>query len=291
MPTTKANGIEIAYETFGDEDDPALLLVMGFATQMVLWYEGFCEALAGAGFHVIRYDNRDTGLSSRIERGGIDFGAELGKALQGQPVDAPYTLVDMAEDGFGLLDALGVDAAHVVGQSMGGMIGQTMAIHAPERVLSLTSIYSTPSVAAGPPTPEGLQSLLTPPPRDREGFVEHMVANSRLINGPVMPFDEDRVRPLHAMQLDRGWSPEGAGNQLLAVHASGDRTEALAGVRVPTLVVHGTEDPLITLPGGEATAAAIPGAELLVIEGMGHDLPEAVWPQVVAAIRANADRA
>jgi len=286
----QANGIEIAYETFGDPERPAILLVMGLGVQMLGWPDEFCELLADRGFHVIRFDNRDVGRSTKIEGGPPpDLAAAM---MTGDASSASYTLDDMANDAFGLLDHLGIEAAHVVGISMGGMIGQTMAIGRPERVLSLTSIMSTTGDrAVGQPLAEVLPVLVTPAPADRPGFVDHAVSMWRVIASPGFPFDEERIRLLAGASYERSYHPAGFGRQLLAIAASGDRTEALGAVRVPTLVIHGKEDPLITVSGGEATARAIPDAELMVIPGMGHDLPLALWPQVIDAIVQNTARA
>ncbi|MDQ3106806.1 MAG: alpha/beta fold hydrolase [Actinomycetota bacterium] len=291
MPTCKSNGIELHYETHGQEDDPALLLVMGLGAQMIAWDEEFCDALVDRGFFVIRYDNRDVGLSSKIEGGGGSFLESFAKAQQGEAITAPYLLTDMAADAMGLLDHLGIERAHVVGASMGGMIAQTIAIEHPERVRSLTSIMSTtgdPDV--GQPTPEAMARLLVAPPSDRASAIEASVASTKVIGSPDH-YDEDRARRKAAETYDRAFTPAGTARQLLAIMASGSRAEALARLDVPTVVIHGDVDPLVTPTGGARTAQLIPGAEHLVIEGMGHDLPPALWPQVVEAITAVARRA
>jgi pimeloyl-ACP methyl ester carboxylesterase len=291
MPTATVNGIDIHFDVTGDDDGAPLLLVMGLGAQMTAWDDDFCAALADRGFKVVRYDNRDVGLSTWFDgRPGADV-ATLTAAMTGEPVDAPYLLSDMAADGVALLDHLGIDAAHVVGASMGGMIAQTIAIEHPARVLSLTSIMSTtgdPSVGA--PTGEALAVLVAPRPRDRAEAIERSVEASRVIGSPDQ-FDEERLRERHAAFYDRAFNPEGIGRQLLAVLASGDRTERLRGIDVPTLVIHGDVDPLVTPTGGEATAAAIPDAELLMLEGMGHDLLPAFWAPVVEGITKLAARA
>jgi pimeloyl-ACP methyl ester carboxylesterase len=286
MPSAPVNGIHIEYEVIGDDDGIPLLLVMGLGAQLIVWDDEFCAALAGRGFRVIRYDNRDVGLSTKFDDGPAADAATLAAALTGQPVQAPYLLTDMAADGIALLDHLGIDAAHVVGASMGGMIAQTMAIEHPERVLTLTSIMSTtgdPTVGA--PTGEALAVLVTPRPRDRAAAIEQGVAAARAIGSP-RHFDEGRGRARAAATYDRCFHPAGFARQLLAILASGDRTERLRELDVPALVIHGDVDPLVTVSGGEATAAAIPGAELLVLDGMGHDLPPAYWPRIVDAIAA-----
>jgi pimeloyl-ACP methyl ester carboxylesterase len=282
--------MELEYDTTGDPGAEPLLLVMGLGAQMTAWDDGFCRRLADAGYFVIRFDNRDAGLSTKVESAGrLDVVAAIGSAMTGGPVDAPYLLQDMADDAFGLLDELGIDRAHVVGASMGGMIAQTMAITRPERVATLTSIMSTTgNREVGAATPEALAVLMTRPPSDREEYVANAVATMRLLHGPVLPFDEERAAARAAGFFDRCYHPTGVGQQLVAILASGDRTEALARLDVPTLVVHGDADPLVGHSGGAATADAVPGASMLTIEGMGHDLPEEKWDEVVGAIVAHA---
>jgi pimeloyl-ACP methyl ester carboxylesterase len=286
MPQASVNGIEIEYEELGDPEGPPLLLVMGLGAQMIVWDDELCEALGDRGYRVIRFDNRDVGKSSKVESDrSFDLATAFAKAFAGEQVDAPYLLSDMADDAFGLLDHLGIDQAHVVGASMGGMIAQTMAITRPERVLTLTSIMSTtgnPEVSA--PSGEALHVLLRRPPADRAAYIESNTEVSRFLNGNVLPFDEDAARKRSALSYDRGYFPEGVGRQLLAILASGDRTPDLEKVEIPTLVVHGDVDPLVPYAGGVATAKAVPGAELLTIEGMGHTMPPVSWPQIVEAI-------
>jgi pimeloyl-ACP methyl ester carboxylesterase len=287
MPRAAANGIEIEYAVVGDEDGTPLLLVMGLGAQLVAWDDEFCGLLAGRGFRVVRYDNRDVGLSTKVEGPLPDIMGALG----GDPSSANYTLVDMADDAVGLLDALGIGAAHVVGASMGGMIAQTLAIRHPDRVLSLCSIMSTTGDrSVGQPTPEAMQELLRPIAQTRDQYLEMAVNAGRVIGSPGFPFDEARARDRAGRAFDRCYHPIGVARQLAAIMASGDRTSDLAGVSVPTVVIHGDGDPLVTPSGGAATASAVPGAELVVIEGMGHDLPVEAWPQVVEAIVANASK-
>ncbi len=287
--TAKVNGIEIAFETFGDESDPPLLLVMGLATQMIGWPEELCEMFVSRGFRVIRFDNRDVGHSTHL-RGGAK--PKVLRAMAGITRNPPYTLEDMADDAFGLLDHLGIEAAHVVGASMGGMIAQTMAIRRPERVLSLTSIMSTTgNRRAGLPRLRALGVLLRRAPRDREAFAEYMVRTYRIIGSPGFDRDDDWVRDLGRRSYDRGVDRGGPARQIVAIQASGDRTRSLAGVEAPSVVIHGKEDPLIPVRAGRATARAIPGAELIEIEGMGHDLPHELWPRIVDAVSRNAERA
>jgi pimeloyl-ACP methyl ester carboxylesterase len=295
MPTARvnANGIEIAYETIGDERGRPLLLVMGLGAQMILWDDDFCNELANRGHRVIRFDNRDVGESSKLDHlGAPDVMTAMGAWMTGQPVKAAYTLSDMADDTAGLLDALRIDSAHVVGASLGGMIAQTMAIEHPRRVKSLTSIMSSTGNRALPPAkPEALQALLTAPPPDRAGAIERVVNVFRTIGSPGFAFDEVRVRDVAGRSYDRAFHPVGVTRQLVASLASGSRKEKLTAVRCPTLVIHGKEDPLILAEAAHDTVEAIPGAELLVIDGMGHDLPRQVWPQMVDAISRLTERA
>lgn len=288
MPTAPANGIELFYETFGNESDPALLLVMGLGAQMILWDESFCEKLAASGFHVIRYDNRDVGLSSKIEGGPVP---NVAAAMGGDLASASYTLWEMADDAVGLLDALGIPKAHIVGASMGGMIVQSMAIKHPGRILSMTSIMSTTGApTVGQPKPEALASLFAAPPANREEAIASALKTWAVLAGEF-PIDEARVAERTGRAYDRSNYPIGFARQLLAIAAGGDRTEQLKSVTLPTLVIHGEADPLVTLSGGQATAEAIPGAELLVIPKMGHDIPAQVEDQVVSAIVRNTRRA
>lgn len=290
MPPVKANGIELFYEEFGATDAPAVLLVNGFTSQCIAWDEPFCEMLAGHGFRVIRFDNRDVGLSHKTEGDLPNFvPATTPGALLGLGGPAPYTLVDMASDAVGILDVLGIEKAHVVGMSMGGMIVQRIAIDHPNRVLSLTSIMSTTGdPAVGGSTPEAARALLTPAPAEREAFIDHSAVTTRVFHGPL--WDESRIRARAARAFDRSFSPRGAAFQLAAILSDGNRTEQLAQLDIPTLVIHGVADTLVKPSAGEATAAAIPGAELLMLEQMGHDLPPALWPQITGAIAAVAGK-
>jgi pimeloyl-ACP methyl ester carboxylesterase len=286
MPSLHANGITIAYDEFGDPSGRPLLLVMGLGSQMVLWRDAFCAALAERGHRVIRFDNRDVGQSSSFDHLGIpDVMAVVGAALARQPVQAPYLVRDMAADAAGLLDALGIASAHVVGASMGGMIAQAMAIDFPARVRSLASIMSsTGNPDLPPPSPSAMGALLAPLPDTRAASIERAVHVFRTIGSPGFPFDEAEVRELAALQYDRGFNPAGVTRQLVAILASGSRVAGLRAVRVPALVIHGKDDPLVPLAAGEDTAAALPNAELLVIDGMGHDLPRPLWPRIIDAI-------
>lgn len=284
-----ANGIEIAYQEIGDPGGEPLLLIMGLATQMIAWDEPFCAMLAGRGFRVIRFDNRDVGHSTQIEAAGLPKRTDM---LLGRRRTAPYLLRDMAEDATGLLDHLGVDAAHVVGASMGGMIAQTMAIRRPERVRSLVSIMSTTgSRWVGVPTWKAFGTLFARPPAGREAVIEHAVRIFRIIGSPAYPMDEARLRELAGLSYDRSHSRAGIARQLHAITASGDRTRALRNLRIPATVIHGAGDPLVRPAAARATARAIPGARLRMIEGMGHDLPRELWPDLVEEIAATAARA
>lgn len=286
MPSAAANGLTIEYETHGDPGHPALLLVMGLGAQLVYWPDEFCEALAGRGFFVVRYDNRDVGLSSRTDGPAPD----VFKAFGGDTSQATYTLTDMAADGIGLLDALGIDAAHVAGVSMGGMIAQHMAIHHPGRVRTLCSIMSTPTgdMSSDPASTEANAVLMRPPPRSREEAVSQSVEAARVIGSPGFPLDEDEVRARAARAYDRAFDPLGIARQLVAILASGDWRAQLGSVQTPTLVIHGDADPLVRPSWGKATAQSIPGAELLMVDGMGHDLPRGAWDVLVGAMAANA---
>jgi pimeloyl-ACP methyl ester carboxylesterase len=287
MPTAPANGIEIYYETFGDDDGEPLLLVNGLGSQCISYEPDFCNAFVDRGFFVIRFDNRDVGNSTKIGTPHLDFGPLLERAFAGERVEAPYLLSDMAADAVGVLDALDLPAAHVLGASMGGMIVQAMAIEHPDRVRTMTSIMSTtgdPSV--GQPKPDAIAPLLASPPANKDEAVEQAVKATKVIGSPGFPFDEARVRARAAEDWDRAFNPDGVARQLVAILCSGDRTAKLRDVRVPTLVIHGEADPLVDPSGGKATAEAIPGAELKLIPGMGHDLPPAVFDEVADAVAA-----
>ena len=287
--TCRVGDVDIAYETFGDPSDPAMLLVMGLATQMIAWHEDFCAELARQGFHVIRFDNRDVGRSSAMRDIPVPTLRQL--ALRSKKA-AGYTLSDMAGDAVGLLDHLGIERAHVVGASMGGMIAQTIAIEHPDRVLSLCSIMSNTGARwSGQPKLATYRVLLGTPPKDRDKFIDHVLKVYRVIGSPDFDRDEDDLRDIAGRSYDRGRNPAGSGRQLAAIIASGDRTERLGSVSVPTVVIHGTKDRLVSPSGGRATAKAIPGARLVKIDGMGHDLPRGTWPQLIGAITENAARA
>lgn len=287
--TAPANGIEMVYEAFGDPADPTVLLIMGLGVQMLGWDAQFCELLAGRGFHAVRFDNRDVGRSTKIEGGPRP---DLMAAAMGDASSASYTLDEMADDCAALLEHIDVEGAHVVGASQGGMIAQTLAIRHPGRVLSLASIMSTTGdPAVGQPHPEALPALLARPPADLQEYAEFVVGAFRIIGSPGFEADEEKLRERARASFERGYYPDGTARQLLAILASGDRTEALRRLDMPTVVIHGTDDVLIDVSGGEATAAAIPGARLELIPGMGHDLPRQLWPRFVDLIAENAARA
>jgi pimeloyl-ACP methyl ester carboxylesterase len=284
-----ANGIELCYQEMGDPGGEPLLLVMGLATQMIAWDEGFCSLLADRGFRVVRFDNRDIGRSTKIRSAGVPNVLDMTIGRRGA---APYLLGDMAEDVLGLMDHLEVEAAHVAGASMGGMIAQSVAIERPERVRSLVSIMSTTgSRRVGHPSYRTFGLLLGKPPRGREAAIERAVKTFKVIGSPGYPFEEERIREIAARSYDRGHSHAGIARQLHAITASGDRTARLRELAVPTVVIHGKNDVLVNPSGGRATAKAIPGARLKMIDGMGHDMPRALWPTFVEEIACNAARA
>jgi pimeloyl-ACP methyl ester carboxylesterase len=280
--------LELCYETFGDRSDPALVLIMGLGTQMVAWRDAFCEGLAARGFFVVRFDNRDVGRSTWLNHLPVPSVWQL---VRRDKRAAGYTLEDMAADVVGLLDHLGIERTHVVGASMGSMIGQTLAVTHPDRVRSLVSIMgNTGARMSGQPTLRASKALLDVPPRDRGGYVEHTVKTYALIGSPGFERDEADLRELAETAFDRGRNPAAGGRHLAAIIASGDRTKRLRAIAAPTLVIHGSADKLVRPSGGRATAKAIGGAELLEIAGMGHDLPRDAWPQIIDAIVANAAR-
>ncbi len=289
----RTNGIELCYEIFGSPDAEPLMLIMGLGAQMIHWDDEFCRELALRGFRVIRFDNRDIGKSSRLSGGKRLSAVELMKLrFLGIPVAAPYKLHDMANDVVGLMDALGIAAAHLVGASMGGMIAQELAITHARRVRSLTSIMSTTSNPRLPQaTPEAAALLMAPPPATREEYIARFAETWKLLRVGHFPEDEAKDRARAERAYARGLNPAGVGRQLRAILASGSRNARLKSVKAPTLVIHGTVDPLVRPEGGKDTAASIPGAKLLMIEGMGHALPIPMWPQIIDAIAANTRRA
>jgi pimeloyl-ACP methyl ester carboxylesterase len=280
--------LELVYETIGDPADPTILLVMGLGMQLIHWDLEFCEGVAERGFHVIRFDNRDSGLSTKIDAPVPN----VMKAMAGFPIRAPYLLEDMANDSFGLLDHLGIERAHVTGVSMGGMIAQTMAITRPQRVLSLASMLSTTGDRrVGTPKLRVWSVLMRRAPEQRDLYIEYFVRVLRMIGSPRYRVDEERMRELAAETYDRCHYPAGTARQLGAILASGSRTAGLRRLDVPTVVVHGKVDPLVPFRAGAATAKAVPGAELVAIPGMGHDLPHELWGRITDALVANSERA
>lgn len=293
MSTADANQIRIEYNTFGHPSSPALLLIIGIGCQMIHWPSEFCQRIADRGYYVIRYDNRDSGCSAKIEGLSMpEILEKIGSMFMGQDVSVPYTIEDMAADAAGLLDALNIDRAHICGMSMGGFIAQAFAIAHPWRTLSLTSIYShNGDKTRYLPAQEVMEAMLTPIPEDRTAYIEHTLDLLRLTFGTGLPFDEEFYRPLTARSYDRCFCPEGTARQYLAIMTQTDRTPGLQTLNMPALVIHGEEDPLVPMAGGEATADAIPGAEWLVIPGMGHVLPNlnAYWSDILKAILNHLD--
>jgi pimeloyl-ACP methyl ester carboxylesterase len=270
MAMVRVGALDFGYDTFGD--GAPMLLIMGLGTQRIAWQDRFCERLAAHGFRVVRFDNRDVGESSRAT--------------------APYRLEDMADDAAGLLETLAMPSAHVVGASLGGFIAQTLALRHRARVRSLCSIMSsTGDRAVGQPRADILQRMMTPMPGDRDGYIAVRLQTARLIASPGFPFDEPRVRNLLERQWERGFDPQGVMRQLQAAITGSDRTAALRDLDLPTVVIHGLQDPVVGASGGEATARAIPGARWVPIPGMGHDVPEGAWDTVIGAIVENAARA
>ena len=291
MARIDANGITIEYDTFGDEGGRPLLLVMGLGAQMIRWDEEFCAMLADRGHFVIRFDNRDVGLSTKLNDQPVpDMTTLVGQMMAGETPAVPYTLDHMADDALGVLDGLGIERAHVAGASLGGMVAQTMAIRHGARLRSMTSIMSTTGSTEVPPaTPEAMAALTSPVPEDLEGYVERTLRVAEVIGSPGFERDLDRARSLAERAYHRSVYPAGTARQMAAVIAHGDRTDALARVDVPALVIHGDADPLVHPDGGHATARALPRSELLVVEGMGHDLPMGTWPAIVDAIARHTD--
>jgi pimeloyl-ACP methyl ester carboxylesterase len=286
--TCRVGDIDICYETFGDPGDPAMLLIMGLGTQMVAYHDDFCTELAGRGFFVIRHDNRDIGRSTHLDGAPTPSLVQLAKRDR----NSAYTLTDMADDSIGVLDCLGIDKAHIVGTSMGGMIAQTIAIQHPERTRSLVSIMSnTGGFWNGQPALTMYAVLLRPSPRDRDGFIEHAVDMFTKIGGSGYDPDVEDLRHIATLSFDRGHDASGSQRQLAAIVAARDRTPQLRKLNVPVTVIHGAEDKLVRPSGGRATAKAIPGARLVMVPGMGHGLPRGAWPTIIGAIADTADRA
>ena len=282
-------GVSLCYETFGEVSNPPALLIMGLGTQMVAWHEDFCRALADTGLYVVRFDNRDAGRSTHF----AGAPPTIRQLLMRSRSAARYGLGDMADDAAGLLRALSLEPAHVIGASMGGMIAQTLAARHPESVRSLVSIMSnTGSLRSGQPALRVYSIFLRRAPRERDAFIKHMERVFSLIGSPeYRDQDRDDMRSIATASFERDTDPHGPGRQLAAIIAAGDRTAELRRVRAPTLVIHGSADPLVAPSGGRATARAIPGASLLTIPGMGHDLPRALWPRLIDAIASHTQQA
>jgi len=288
MPTATANGIEICYEVHGADADPPLLLIHGHGAQLIAWHADLLAQLVELGFQVVTFDNRDVGCSSHLDGTPIPDAVSVVEGKQ----SAAYTIGDMADDAAALLDALGIAAAHVLGVSMGGMIAQACAISHPSRLLSLTSVMSSPDpVRVGSPSAAALELMLEPGATTRDGVIEQSLRSWRLTGSPQLGLDEGWIADIAGRQFDRAFYPDGVARQFAAIVGSPDRRPGLAGVVAPTLVVHGAIDPIVTPEGGRATAEAIPGATLLVLDKMGHDLPKAVWPQFLDAVHDVAKRA
>lgn len=293
MSQITANGISLTYDTFGDRAAEPLLLVMGLGAQMIHWRSEFCEGLARRGHFVVRFDNRDSGLSEKFDHLGVPDMAELAAALMaGAPAPAPYTLDDMAADAFGLMNALDLESAHICGASMGGMIVQAMALNSPGRVRSLTSIMSSTGNPELPSsTEEAMAAMLSPAATNREESIERTLRVSRVIGSPGYPVAEEIARARAAEAFDRSFHPQGVARQMAAIVAHGNRKQRLAALRVPALVIHGAADPLVPKEGGIDTHEALQGSRLMLLEGMGHDLPEPLWQDIQSGISELTGRA
>jgi pimeloyl-ACP methyl ester carboxylesterase len=294
MAKANANGIVIEYETFGDRSGRPLLLIMGFGGQLTSWSEEVLNQLVDEGHFVIIFDNRDTGLSSKIEEAGVpDVPGTLAALMQGEKIKVPYTYYDMGDDAVGLLDALGIEKAHICGASMGGAIAQTIAISHPSRLLSLILIYApTGNPNLPQPKPEIMSLLMAPSVSDRNVYVERQISVFQTVSGSGFPLDEESLRQTFARAYDRSYYPEGLARNSLAGILRGNRRKALPSVTAPTLVIHGDEDPLVPVENGRDAAEAIPGAELMIIKGMGHYPSHGgPWPQIVEAIAAHTKKA
>lgn len=285
-------GVELAYDDLGDPAGVPLVLVMGIGAQSILWDDEMCALFVARGYRVVRFDHRDIGMSTHLNDLPVPKpGPLLARRIAGQPVQAPYTLSDMARDVVGLMDACGMERAHVIGTSMGGMIAQTLAIEHAARLRSLTSIMSTPGARRYLGAPSAMRALLRKPPRTAEEAGESLAWTFGVIGSPAYPSQAARMRALGVRSFERGNNPRGFARQFAAILASGDRSAALRDVRVPSLVMHGSRDPLIPIRAGRATAALIPGATWLPFQGMGHDMPPALWPVIVSAFDQHARRA
>ncbi|RLB87196.1 MAG: alpha/beta hydrolase [Deltaproteobacteria bacterium] len=294
MSHAVVNGIQIEYETFGNPSSPSVLLIIGLACQLIHWQKEFCMKLSDQGFHVIRYDNRDSGLSTKFNELGLkDAMEKIGALFMGEKVQVPYGIEDMANDATGLLDFLDIQQADICGMSMGGYIAQTFALNNPDRILSLTSIYSsTGNRKKFNPTQEVMESMMTPMPEERGDYIEYTARYYKLISGTGIPFDEKFHRNLAGQSYDRSFCPEGAARQYLAIMSQNNRTSDLGKLKIPALIIHGDEDPLVPLAAGKATAEAIPNAELKLIKGMGHAVPNlnAYWSDILDAMKNHMEK-
>jgi pimeloyl-ACP methyl ester carboxylesterase len=294
MPVISANGIQIAYDDRGSRTDPAILLIMGLGTQMTAWPEAFCDDLAAHGFRVVRFDNRDIGLSTKFDAAPpIDLAAVLQRVMAGQKINPPYRLTDMAADAIGLMNGLAIKRAHIVGASMGGMIAQIVAAEYPERVRSLVSIMSSSGDPGLPQAkPEAIAAIMQARPdgSDRKLAVQHGMKVYRAIGSPGFPMSDEELRVKVSAAFDRSYYPAGVGRQFAAIMANGSRVEMLKKLSVPTLVLHGADDPLVPVEAGRHTAALIPGSNLTVIPGMGHDIAPGLIPVLVEAIAAHCEK-
>jgi pimeloyl-ACP methyl ester carboxylesterase len=291
MPHAHHGEVDICYETFGEGSDPALLLVNGLGSQSINFSDAWCEKFVAAGFFTIRFDNRDTGLSTKFSDAKPDLGAVVKARTAGTPPPVPYTLVDMAADAIAVLDALGIARAHVMGFSMGGMIVQTLAIEHSDRLLSMTSVMSsTGDSDVGESAPEAHTALMAPPPTDRDSYIARQIQGIRIWGSPAY-FDEERLRVMWGAAFDRCFCPEGVARQMMAIVATPSRTPALANIKVPALVIHGSADRLIDPSGGRRTAESIPGARFELIDGMGHDYPPELWDRLVGLVADHAQLA
>lgn len=285
----RANGIDIAYDTFGDNTKPPMILIMGLSSQMIIWEDDFCSQLAGKGFWLIRFDNRDVGNSSKLDLLGMPNFRDM---LHGKVAGMPYTLDDMAYDTLGLIEALGLPSAHIVGASMGGMIAQLLAMNNPERVRTLSIIMSSSgNPLLPPPKPEALQFLYRPFPTQEDDYTDHFIRMWQILSGEELPMEELRLRDLAERTFERGVSPVASARQLAAIFASGSRKERLGSIKAPTLVIHGEEDPLLRVECGIDIAQSIPGSKLKLIPGMGHALPPVVWDEIIGAVSDHAKSA
>ena len=286
MPRAQVNEIIIEYDTFGRNDADPLLLVMGLGAQLVFWEEEFCESLANKGFYVIRFDNRDCGLSTKFDKADVpSLKTLMSNDHSNEAVALPYTMDDLADDSIGLLDALGIQSAHLVGASMGGMIVQTVGWRHRERVRSITSIMSTtgdPSLP--PPSPEALSVLFPPPVSGKDEYVENALKSWEVVRGSGYVQDIDRIRKRSERSWDRCYAPEGVERQMAAILGQGSRKAKLSELSVPFLVIHGTDDPLLSQECGQDTADTVSGAEIILIDGMGHDMPRETWPIIINGI-------